>query len=218
MSLLSSAADATDTLAEAVFGSKKACADAMTAKAVEMGLTQTSFDNPVGSDIGAGFDHTYSTAAEMAEVCRYAMSVPMIRSRSGQGTLSGNQRTGYSGQHDQLVPSGMADYSRNQYKIIGSKSGTTNAAGHVFIATAVDQEGHEVICAYFGNVSKESTFASIRKLLDYTFEKAKKGKITLTPSNYDVRCSKELGQVYDTYANLHCYPSDADGLFHPEKG
>lgn len=218
MSLLSSAADATDTLAEAVFGSKKACADAMTAKAVEMGLTQTSFDNPVGSDIGAGFDHTYSTAAEMAEVCRYAMSVPMIRSAVAKAHY---QVT--SGQDIQVNTTnwflrGMADYSRNQYKIIGSKSGTTNAAGHVFIATAVDQEGHEVICAYFGNVSKESTFASIRKLLDYTFEKAKKGKITLTPSNYDVRCSKELGQVYDTYANLHCYPSDADGLFHPGKG
>lgn len=218
MSLLSSAADATDTLAAAVFGSKKACADAMTAKAVEMGLTQTSFDNPVGSDIGAGFDRTYSTAAEMAKVCRYAMSIPMIRSAVAKAHY---QVT--SGQDLQVNTTnwflrGMAYYDRDNYKIIGSKSGTTNAAGNVFIATAVDEEGHEVICAYFGNVSKESTFTSIRKLLDYTFEKAKKGKIELTPSNYDVRCSKELGQVYDTYANLHCYPSSADGLFHPGKG
>lgn len=29
---------------------------------------------------------------------------------------------------------GMAYYDRDTYKIIGSKSGTTNAAGHVFIA------------------------------------------------------------------------------------
>ena len=58
MSLLSSAADATDTLAVGVFGSKKACAEAMTAKAQELGLINTSFDNPVGSDIGAGFDKT----------------------------------------------------------------------------------------------------------------------------------------------------------------
>ena len=37
---------------------------------------------------------------------------------------------------------GMAYYDRDTYKIIGSKSGTTNAAGHVFIATAADYEGH----------------------------------------------------------------------------
>ena len=86
----------------------------------------------------------------------------------------------------------MAYYDRDTYKIIGSKSGTTNAAGHVFIATAADYEGHELICAYFGNVSKESTFASIRSLFDYAFNNYKKGKLTLTPSNYDVRSSTSL--------------------------
>ena len=80
MCLVASAADATDSLAAGVFGSKEACVEAMNAKCAEMGLTQTSFDNPVGSDIGAGFDKTYSTAAEMAEICRYAMTIPEIRS------------------------------------------------------------------------------------------------------------------------------------------
>ena len=55
ISLVSSAADATDMLAAGVFGSKAACVEAMNAKCAELGLTQTSFDNPVGSDIGAGF-------------------------------------------------------------------------------------------------------------------------------------------------------------------
>ena len=98
-----------------------------------------------------------------------------------------------------------------------SKSGTTNAAGHVFIATATDDEGHELICAYFGNVSKESTFASIRSLFDYAFKSYKKGKITLTPSNYDVRSSKKYGDVYSEYSSLHCYPVQKDGLFDPNK-
>ena len=78
---------------------------------------------------------------------------------------------------------GMAYYDHDAYKVIGSKSGTTNAAGHVFIATATDDEGHELICAYFGNVSKESTFASIRSLFDYAFKSSKKGKITLFTVN-----------------------------------
>ena len=86
----------------------------------------------------------------------------------------------------------------------------------MFIATAMDKQGHEVICAYFGNVSKESTFASIRRLFNYTFEQYDKGNLTLTKSNYDVRYSKDLGPVYRTYASLNCFPTGDSGLFRPE--
>ena len=216
MSLLSSAADATDSLAVGVFGSKKTCAEAMTAKAQELGLTQTSFDNPVGSDIGAGFDKTYSTAAEMAEVCRYAMSIPLIRSTVAKAHYDVTSGQDLSINTTNWFLRGMASYSKSKYRIIGSKSGTTNAAGHVFIATAVDDEGHEVICAYFGNVSKESTFSSIRKLLDYTFKKYENGKLNLVKSNYDVRYSSDLGPTYREYASLDCYPTGDSGLYHPE--
>lgn len=216
ISLVSSAADATDSLAAGVFGSKAACVEAMNAKCRELGLVQTSFDNPVGSDIGAGFDKTYSTAAEMAKVCRYAMTIPMIRSAVEKSHYDASAG-GMSCNTTNWFLRGMASYDEDRYEIIGTKSGTTNAAGHVFIATAVDDEGHEVICAYFGNVSKESTFSSIRKLFDYTFQKYDAGKLQLTSSNYDVRCSKDLGAVYDTYASLNCYPTSRDGLFHPNR-
>ena len=213
LSLLSSASDATDTLAVGVFGSKKACADAMNQKCKELGLTQTSFDNPVGSDIGAGFHHTYSTATEMAKITRYAMAIPLIRSvvaKSSYYTRSGQD---INVNTTNWFTRGMIEYDRSTYKIIGSKSGTTNAAGHVFIATAMDKLGHEVICAYFGNVSKESTFASIRSLFNYTFKQAKKGKIVLSCSDYDVRNSKSFGPVHDRYASLHCYPQNRSGRF-----
>ncbi|MDO5146076.1 MAG: serine hydrolase [Eubacteriales bacterium] len=217
MSLVSSAADATDSLAVGVFGSKQACVDAMNEKCAQLGLTSTRFDNPVGSDIGAGFTETYATAAEMAAICRYAMTVPEIRksvARPHYSTVMGQDITCNT---TNRFLRGMSYYDKKKYKIIGSKSGTTNAAGHVFIATAIDKEGHEVICAYFGKVSKESTFSSIRKLLDYTFDNYKKGNLTLTKSNYDVRCSEEMGAVYDTYASLHCYPGEKDGRYHKNK-
>lgn len=217
MSLVSSAADATDSLAVGVFGSKQACVDAMNAKCAELGLTQTRFDNPVGSDIGAGFKETYATAAEMAAICRYAMTIPEIRRSVALSHYSSSMGQDITCNTTNWFLRGMAYYNKNKYKIIGSKSGTTNAAGHVFIATAMDKEGHEVICAYFGNVSKESTFSSIRKLLDYTFEKYKKGKITLTNSNYDVRCSSAVGAIYDEYASLNCYPGDKDGRYRKTK-
>ena len=66
-------------------------------------------------------------------------------------------------------------------------------------------------------MSKESTFASIRSLFDYAFKSYKKGKITLTPSNYDVRSSKKYGDVYSEYSSLHCYPVQNNGLFDPNK-
>ena len=216
MSLMSSAADATDSLAVGVFGSKKACVEAMNEKCKELGLKKTHFDNPVGSDIGAGYNETYASAKEMAEICRYAMAIPMIRSAVSKAHYS-TQRGGMYVNTTNWFLKGMAYYDHDAYKIIGSKSGTTNAAGHVFIATATDNEGHELICAYFGNVSKESTFASIRSLFDYTFKNYKKGKITLTPSNYDVRSSKKYGAVYSEYSSLHCYPMQKDGLFAPNK-
>ena len=43
MSLMSSAADATDSLAVGVFGSKKACVEAMNEKCKELGLKKTHF-------------------------------------------------------------------------------------------------------------------------------------------------------------------------------
>lgn len=217
ISLISSAADATDSLAAGVFGSKQACVEAMNAKCAQLGLTQTSFDNPVGSDIGAGFNETYSTAAEMAEICRYAMTVPEIRSAVAKSHYDATGGQDISCNTTNWFLRGMAYYDEDKYTIIGSKSGTTNAAGDVFIATAMDDKGHEVICAYFGNVSKDSTFTSIRRLLDYTFEKYEDGKLQLTPSNYDVRGEEDIRLVYDEYAALNCYPSSGDGLFRPEK-
>ena len=215
LSLIASAADATDSLADAVFGSKKKCAEAMNEKCKELGLKKTSFDNPVGNDIGAGFNETYATAREMALVTRYAMSIPLIRevvARPGYTTRYGadiNVNT------TNWFIRGTIPYDEDIYRVIGSKSGTTIAAGNVFIATAMDREGHEVICAYFGNVSKESTFRSIRSLLDYTFEKYKKGKLTLTKSAYDVRCDGEAGEFYSTYADLGCLPGKSNGQYLP---
>ncbi len=216
MSLMSSAADATDSLAVGVFGSKKACVEAMNEKCKELGLKKTHFDNPVGSDIGAGYNETYASAREMAEICRYAMAIPLIRSAVSKAHYS-TQRGGMYVNTTNWFLKGMAYYDHDKYKIIGSKSGTTNAAGHVFIATATDKAGHELICAYFGNVSKESTFASIRSLFDYAFNNYKKGKLALTSSNYDVRSSKKYGEVYSNYSALHCYPAQRDGLFVPNK-
>lgn len=214
LSLVSSAADATDSLAVGVFGSKEACAEAMNAKCQELGLTKTSFDNPVGNDIGAGFKKTYATAREMALITRYAMANPLIREivrKSHYQTTTGQDIDANS---TNWFLRGLISYDTDRYRIIGSKSGTTLAAGHVFIATATDDDGHEIIVGYFGGPDKESTFSGIRKLFNYTYKKYDQGKLELTGKCDDVRAS-DIRELFDTYAHLHTYPTGGDGRYHP---
>ncbi|MBE5955972.1 MAG: D-alanyl-D-alanine carboxypeptidase [Lachnospiraceae bacterium] len=189
MSLIASAADATDTMAVAIYESREGFAEKMMEKVTELGLKNTSFDNPVGSDIGGGFYETYSTAREMCEITRYAMTLPAIRNIvrktsytiTGHGNVSGrtisNTNKFYS-----IYP-----YNRSTYTIIGSKTGQTTAAGNVFIATAIDDEGHELICAYFGKDTKEETFRWIDNLLTYAFKNYNEGKLTLSKGAYNAR-------------------------------
>lgn len=193
MSLMASAADATDTMAVGIYGSRDEFAKKMNEKVKELGLTKTSFDNPVGSDIGGGFKHTYSTAREMSEITRYAMTLETIRKITaksyytikGKGSQSGRQISNTNWFYTQFP------YNDHYFTIIGSKTGTTNAAGHVFIATAIDKEGHELICAYFGKESKASTFKWINYLLTKAFKEYKKGNLTLTKGAYNVRYSED---------------------------
>lgn len=189
MSLIASAADATDTMAVGIYGSRDAFAEKMMEKVEELGLTQTSFDNPVGSDIGGGFYETYSTAREMCEITRYAMTLPTIRkivrkssyTITGDGNVSGRKISNTNYFYSQYP------YNSEYFTIIGSKTGQTTAAGNVFIATAVDDEGHELICAYFGKSTKTETFRWINNLLTYAFKNYKEGNLTLTKGAYNAR-------------------------------
>lgn len=189
MCLIASAADATDTMAVGLYESRAGFAEKMMEKVRELGLTNTSFDNPVGSDIGGGFYETYSTAREMCEITRYAMTLPAIRNVvrkssytiTGHGNVSGrtisNTNKFYS-----IFP-----YNRSMFTIIGSKTGQTTAAGNVFIATAIDDAGHELICAYFGKDTKEETFRWIDNLLTYAFKNYNEGKLSISKGAYNAR-------------------------------
>lgn len=189
MSLIASAADATDMMAVAVAGSKSAFAEKMMEKVEELGLTRTSFDNPVGSDIGASFNETYSTATEMCKIARYAMANKTIRNIvakhsytiTGDNHLNGRQISNTNWFYNRYP------YNKDYFTIIGTKTGQTTAAGDVFIATAVDTEGHELICAYFGQGGKEETFRWINYLLTYAMKQYKKGNLTMAKGAYNIR-------------------------------
>lgn len=179
--LLVSGADAAEVIANAVGGSTERFVEMMNEKAEELGMTGSRFDNPIGLDVGDGFKKTYATAYDYCLLTRYAMQNKRFckivakthyKVKRTDGTCERkltNTNRFYT----------ITEYDKTLYQVIGTKSGTTNAAGHVFIATAVDEDGHKVICAYFGKESTTQLFCDIRALLNKVFKAQKNGKISL---------------------------------------
>ncbi len=71
---MESAADCTVMIVEEVAGSEAAFVELMNKKAVELGLTDTHFDNAIGHESEAN----YTTASEMAMIMAYAMQCDLI--------------------------------------------------------------------------------------------------------------------------------------------
>ena len=71
---VTSAADCTVIIANAVAGSEAAFVQKMNEKATALGLTDTHFDNAIGHES----DNNYTTAREMAVIMSYAMQCELI--------------------------------------------------------------------------------------------------------------------------------------------
>lgn len=189
MLLLPSAADAAIALACTSCGSTKKFVAAMNKKAKKLNLANTSFDNPIGLDIGNNYNKTYTTAKSFAVLTKYAMANKTIRTIVAKKTYKvpkAKQTKAFTIKNTNLFLS-KKSYNTNLYQIIGTKTGTTRAAGSVLTTTAIDNNGHEVICAFFGNSTHEQMYKDIKKLLNYTFKQAKAGKLTLKKGFWDTR-------------------------------
>lgn len=189
MMLIASDADSAIALAVGTGGSYDQFIQWMNSKAESYGMDKTSFDNPVGLDKGNGYNDTYTTAYDFSVLTRHAMADGTIRSivarkkykvpaRKGKPSFTIKNTNGFYSSHK---------LKGKQYSIIGSKTGTTNAAGHVLIVTARDDEGHEVICASFGSSTSVALYNGIEKLLDYTFKQYENGKTDLSAGEWETR-------------------------------
>lgn len=180
--MLVSGADAAEVIADAVGGSVNEFVEIMNAKAQVLDMTGSHFDNPIGLDIGDGFEETYATAYDYCLLTKYAMQNEQFCNIVGKTHYKVKRANGTF--ERKLTNTNhfytITEYDQDLYQVIGTKTGTTNAAGHVFIATAVDQAGHKVICAYYSKESTTQLFNDIRKLLNKVFRAQKNGKIILT--------------------------------------
>lgn len=216
MLLLPSAGDAAIALAYGSYGSQKAFVTAMNKKAKKLSLSHTSFDNPIGLDIGNHYYKTYTTASDFSKLARYAMTNSTIRtivSKPSYTVPKTKHTPAFTIRNTNQFLTGFS-YNKNLYQVIGGKTGTTKAAGCVLITSAVDKNGHEIICAFFGNQDHEKMYSDIRNLLNFTFKQGKTGNIPWKKGFWDVRY-RSSESVIRTYYNKGKIPVST--RFYPTK-
>lgn len=216
MLLLPSAGDAAVALAYGSYGSNKAFVAAMNQKAKKLSLSHTSFDNPIGLDIGNHYYKTYTTASDFSKLARYAMTNSTIRkivSKSSYTVPKAKYTPAFTIKNTNQFLTGFS-YNKNLYQVIGGKTGTTKAAGSVLITSAVDKKGHEVICAFFGNQDHKKMYSDIRKLLNFTFKQGKSENIPWKKGFWDVRY-RNSEAIIRTYYNKGDIPVST--RFYPTK-
>ena len=154
--LLESANDAAATLAQGVSGSVAGFVEQMNARAEQLGLSDTSYANPVGLDDPAN----YSTAADLASLTRrllrnrrFARTVDMASAQ----LESGDRPRVVANRNDLIAQFGFVD---------GVKTGYTSTAGYVLVGAAHGRLGANVVSVVLGEPSEaardEDTLALLR--------------------------------------------------------
>ncbi len=156
--IIASANDCAVALAEFVSGSEESFVAAMNARAAELGMKNTHFENTNGLDDTA--QNHVTSARDIAIMSRALIAHPKILEYSGiwQDTIRGGEF-------------GLTNTNRlvRYYPgCTGLKTGSTARAGFCVSATA-KREGLSLVCVIMGAQTRDSRNASAAKLLDYGF-------------------------------------------------
>lgn len=156
--LLPSGNDCAMATAYHIGGNIKNFATLMNNKAKELGLVNTSFDNPHGLDS----DNHYTTAYEMALIAKYAKSYDSISeavSTIEKDVVFGN-RTVHLRNTNSLL--------RTYPYATGMKTGFTNGANRCLVASA-SQNDLNLIAVVLGSDTSKIRFEDAKTILEDTF-------------------------------------------------
>lgn len=179
--VVSSANDAAVAMAEHMRGSEKAFVADMNARAAELGMENTNFNNCTGLFDDDGH---YTTAMDVALMARELIKHDMVKEyttiwmdsvRGGEFGLTNTNRlvSRYDG-------------------CTGLKTGFTSRAGHCLAATA-ERGGAEYIAVVMNCQSSDDRFNSASQLLDYAF-----ANYTLVPMRPDEAIPPVVVRVGET--------------------
>lgn len=139
---------------------------AMNAKAAELGMNDTLFANPHGLDIGVYDDEMYSTAHDVAVMCRHAMENETFRDIVAQDKA---QITVKRGKEALVINLVSTDLLLGVYDgACGIKTGYTEQAGQSF-AGACQRDGSYLYAIVLGAPSENGRFEDAETLFDWMY-------------------------------------------------
>ncbi len=157
--LLESGNDAANATAYIVSGSIQSFVELMNQKALEIGMTSTSFETPSGLD---GENH-YSTAYDMALLGAYAIRNPEFRSICSAESLV----VYYGNEPYRRVLSNHNRLLKSCDGVFGIKTGFTKKSGRCLVS-AVERDGKTLVAV---TLNASDDWNDHRKMYDFTFSK-----------------------------------------------
>lgn len=160
--LLESGNDAANAVAYCLDGSIAKFAERMNARAVELGLLNTSFENPSGLD---GTKH-YTTASDLARLGAAAMQNEEFKKIASTYT----KRVSYNGVKDGRLLCNHNEMLKLYKGCIGVKTGYTKKSGRCLV-TCAERDGLMLVAA---TLNCHDDWNGHTELLNYGFEKLKR--------------------------------------------
>lgn len=154
--LLESGNDAADTLAAGTARSRAAFVLAMNRRARALDLNDTHFANAIGLDARGN----YSTAADLAQLARVALTVPRFANVADKARAT--LRTGW---RERRIENRNPLIARHRWAI-GVKTGHTMAAGYLLVGAAEKLDA-KVISVVTGEPSEGARLDDSEELLEY---------------------------------------------------
>lgn len=194
--LISSANEAANIIAEYISGSIDEFAELMNSKAKELGAVNTHFVNASGIHDPMH----YTTAADMAIIARYAMTLPKFREIVSTKSFT-MPATNKHSSWPVLTNTNklMVNDASELYTINGIKTGYTGPAGHNLISSAINEDGMELIAVVMG-VKNEDSAENVREyskeLLDYGFSNFKRVELIEKGKVYRNVKVKDAADIY----------------------
>lgn len=156
---LASANDAAVAIAEYIGGSEEEFARLMTARALELGLTNTNYVDSTG--LLSIFSGNYSTAFEQAKLMQIALDHELFRKIIGEKEYYLKPQNRYiTNTHPLLDMEGVE----------GGKTGATTPAGHT-LSTSRFYNGRRLITVVLGARSREVRNAESEELINWAYER-----------------------------------------------
>lgn len=141
--------------------------DAMNAKARELGLKDTLYENPHGLDDGEFEGELHSTAADQAIVAKCAMGYQRIRDIVGGGSTTIEVKRGDAKEPIELE---STDLLLDMYdQAIGVKTGVTNSAGPSFMGAA-NKDGRELYAVVLDCLDEYSRFQDAENMFEWAYD------------------------------------------------